>query len=90
MTNREKLMLELTEITSEDLFTLLFGHNGVSDRLERILGGYQCADCKAKCGGECPARLTEEDCGLHGLSPEAWLDLPCKRERLVDWEDVFK
>lgn len=90
MTNREKLLAEMTELTSEQLDRILFANMSECDRLQKILGDYQCEDCKAKCGGECPAR-DDEDCGEpRGLSTPAWLELPCTRTRLVeDWDKVL-
>ena len=90
MTHREALLEELSELTSEQLFKVLFSNMGEGDKLLRIIGDYQCADCRSLRGGTCPAEESGEDCETHGLSTEAWLDLPCKRERLVDWEAVFK
>lgn len=85
MSNREALLEELSELTSEQLWLVLFGHKEESDRLQTILGNYQCEACRRIRGGNCPCE-TDDPCAL---ATAAWLDLPCERDRLVDWSVVF-
>lgn len=87
MSNREALLEELSELTSEQLEMVLFGHKRETDRLQTILGEYQCDACQRIRGGKPPCE-TDDDVPC-ALDTAAWLDLPCERDRLVDWSVVF-
>lgn len=85
MSNRERLLQELAELTSEQLELILFGHKQESDRLQYILSKYQCEACRRLCVGKLPCE-TDAPCTL---DTAAWLDLLCVHDRLVDWSVVF-
>ena len=76
MTNREKLLEELNQLDSAQLYGIL-----ADNRLVTLMEDYQCMDCETLHRSPCP--ILDDDCESCRLSTVAWLDLPCKVERLI-------
>lgn len=68
MTNREKMLKELSEMDGKELFQALSMRYAIDTML--------CADCQAQ-GHTCP-----ENCDC--LFEEEWMDAPCTREKMLE------
>lgn len=75
MSNREALLEELSELTSEQLYDQF-----ADNRLTQLIDDLKCEDCHRMHGGQCPMP-EEDDCAL---TLAQWLDMPCTRERLIE------
>lgn len=75
LTNRDKLMAELSELSNDALYAAL-----ADNRVNRALDSAQCAYCHAS-----RARCPESDCEdvpCH-ISLSEWLDLPAQPARIL-------
>lgn len=77
MTNREKIMRELSALTNADFYRAM-GENRVTAAMERA----QCEDCKRS--GPCP--LDFDDDAVCGLDTLDWLEMECKHDNIVHME----
>ena len=75
MTNREKLMEELAGLSGYEFFRAM-ADNHTTMAIDRGM----CADCE-ELFAYCPL-LDREDQPCR-LTVEAWLDMPCRRERML-------
>lgn len=71
MTNRRKLLTELEQLSSAELFAVL----GPWD-LANKLSDLSCIDCRA-------GHLAECEVDKCNFSIERWLDMPCTRESIL-------
>ena len=78
MTNRERLMADLSALDNAALYHALTDNRAIS-RLEIN----QCDDCKAKHDGACP--WPDDD--ACNLDTETYMDWPCTRPRIYPPED---
>lgn len=72
ITNRQRLLADLTALSSEALFEMIW--NGGAGN---ILDYKVCEDCKAMHEAPCP-----ED-GPCPLSHSDWMEMPCRHEHLI-------
>ena len=75
MTNREKLMEELSEMSSDDLY-MAFADNHVT----RAIDDAMCDDCKAR-RGRCVATGEDEPCPV---TLEDWMDMPARGAAILN------
>lgn len=76
MTNREKLVEELSRLDSAQLYGIL-----ADNRLVTLMEDYMCMDCEELYKSVCP--ILKDDDAYCRLPTDKWLDLPCKVERLI-------
>jgi hypothetical protein len=68
MTNREKMLQEMSEMDGKELFQVLSSRYPIDVML--------CADCQAQ-GHTCPENC---DCSFE----REWMDAPCTREKMLE------
>ena len=76
MTNKRKLLMELGELSGEELFYAL-GPLDLANKLSDM--GRE--DCARQHGGECPGDCEHDDSCV--VSTGQWLDMPCMRETIL-------
>ena len=80
MTNREKLLQEISELPDRQLMDLMMaGYCGINPH--RDFGVVLCEDCQARNGGECIRQGDDEDCAD---IETAWMHQECRHDRLLE------
>lgn len=80
MTNREKLLQEISELSDRQLFDLVsVGYCAIAPG--RDWGFVICEDCQAEYDGACPSLGDDDDCACH---EEKWMQAECRHDRLLE------